>query len=97
MVPLLAIVPTTVGVALESLAATIGGKGNGIAQQSATELVFARTCYDHLAGELAVAVLNRLRERKHIRERGHDYGLSMGGERFFRDLGIDGNGCFGDR
>ena len=87
----------TVGVALESLAATMGGKGNGIAQQSAPELVFARTCYDHLAGELGVALLNRLRERKLIRESGRDYRLSMNGEKFFHDLGMHGNGASGKR
>jgi DNA-binding transcriptional ArsR family regulator len=87
----------TVGVALESLAATIGGKANGIAQQSAPELVFARTCYDHLAGELAVAILDRLRERNIVRENGRDYRLSMTGEKFFGDLGIDGNGAKGKR
>jgi DNA-binding transcriptional ArsR family regulator len=79
----------TVGVALESLAATLGGSSSGIAQQSAPELVFARTCYDHLAGELGVAILNRLRERKHIREHGREYQLSRGGEKFFGDLRID--------
>lgn len=88
---------TTVGVALESLAATIGGKANGIAQQSAPELVFARSCYDHLAGELGVEVLNRLRERKFIREHGRDYRLSTRGERFFSELGIDWNGAAGKR
>lgn len=87
----------TVGVALESLAATIGSKANGIAQQSAPELVFARTCYDHLAGELGVAILNRLRERKIITENGRDYRLSMIGEKFFDDLSIDWNGASGKR
>lgn len=83
----------TVGVALESLAATLGGSSSGIAQQSAPELVFARTCYDHLAGELGVAILNRLRERKHIREHGREYQLSSGGQKFFGDLRIDCDGA----
>jgi DNA-binding transcriptional ArsR family regulator len=87
----------TVGVALESLAATVGGKSSGIAQQSAPELVFARTCYDHLAGELGVAILNRLRERKLIRERGREYELSMGGQKFFGDLRIDCDGAAAGR
>ena len=56
------------GVALESLAATIGGKTNGIAQQSAPEIVFTRMCYDHLAGELGVAILNRMLARKILRD-----------------------------
>ena len=78
-----------VGVALESIAATMTRAPGGLAQQSAPELVFARTCYDHLAGELAVALLNRLRQRKHIRESGRDYRLSTTGEKFFADLTID--------
>jgi len=87
----------TVGVALESLAATVGGKAHGIAQQSAPDLVFARTCYDHLAGEVAVIILSRLRERSLIQEHGRDFGLSTGGEKFFSDLGIDWNGAAGKR
>lgn len=87
----------TVGVALESLAAIVGGKLNGIAQQTAPELVFARTCYDHLAGELGVTILNQLRRRKLIREHGRDYRLSVSGEKFFADLCIDWNGASGKR
>lgn len=79
----------TVGVALESLAATIDCKANGIAQKSAPDLVFARTCYDHLAGELGVAVLNRLREREFIHEHGRDYQLSQSGKEFLSSLNIN--------
>jgi len=78
-----------VGVALESLAAAAGGKPNGITQQTAPELVFARACYDHLAGELGVEVLNRLRAKNYIREHGKDYQLSKNGEEFFRELSFD--------
>jgi|SRR5581483_4669684 len=76
----------TVGVALESLAATLGGKTNGIAQQSAPELIFARTCYDHLAGELGVTVLNHLHGWRYIRENGNDYRLTNAGEEFFNHV-----------
>ena len=76
----------TVGVALESLAAAMGGKTNTIAQQTAPELVFARTCYDHLAGELGVAILSRLQHGKYIREDGKDYLLTSGDKKFFDDL-----------
>jgi DNA-binding transcriptional ArsR family regulator len=87
----------TVGVALESLAATMSGKANGTAERSAPELVFARTCYDHLAGKLGVAILDRVRDRKFIREHGRDYRLSESGEKFFGDLGIDWNEASGKR
>jgi DNA-binding transcriptional ArsR family regulator len=80
-----------VGVALESLAAAAHGKPaqGGIAQHSAPELVFARTCYDHLAGELGVAIRNRLEEMGCLREQAGDYRISSSGETFLRGLGID--------
>ncbi len=79
-----------VGVALESLAAAAHGKpAQGIAQHSAPELVFARTCYDHLAGELGVAIRNRLEETGCLREHGGEYRISPAGERFLRGLGLD--------
>jgi len=80
-----------VGVALESLAAAAHGKSTrtGIAQHSAPELVFARTCYDHLAGELGVAIRNRLEEVGCLLQQGGDYRISLSGERFLRGLGID--------
>jgi DNA-binding transcriptional ArsR family regulator len=80
-----------VGVALESLAAAAHGKPprHGIAQHSAPELVFARTCYDHLAGELGVAIRNRLEEIDCLRQQGGDYRISPSGETFLRGLGLD--------
>src|SRR5438067_2443954 len=88
----------TVGVALESLAAAIGGsKPNGIAQQSAPELVFARTCYDHLAGELGVEILSRLREKNYLREHVRDYRLTTSGEKFLGALAIDRDGATAKR
>jgi DNA-binding transcriptional ArsR family regulator len=87
----------TVGVALESLAAAVGGKINGIAQHSAPELVFSRTCYDHLAGELGVAILNRLREKNYLREQERDYRLTTSGARFLDALAIDRDGTTAKR
>lgn len=80
-----------VGVALESLAAAAQGKPaqGGFAQRSAPELVFARTCYDHLAGELGVAIRNRLEEMNCLCEQAEDYRISSSGEKFLRSLGID--------
>ncbi|HKR26608.1 MAG TPA: metalloregulator ArsR/SmtB family transcription factor [Acidobacteriaceae bacterium] len=86
-----------IGVALESLAATIGGEANGIAQKSAPELVFARTCYDHLAGELGVMFLNQFCERQLIVEYGGDYQLSTTGEKYLCELGIDRHEAFRKR
>ena len=80
-----------VATALETLAAAanIQKPGGGVARRSAPELVFARTCYDHLAGELSVAIYQRLREWNHIQESGGDVRLNPSGVSFFRDLQID--------
>jgi DNA-binding transcriptional ArsR family regulator len=87
----------SVGVALESLAATMGGKPNGIAQQSAPELVFARTCYDHLAGELGVAILSQLRNRKGLEQVGKNYRVTERGEESLNALGINLSKAAGTR
>jgi DNA-binding transcriptional ArsR family regulator len=79
-----------VAVALESLAAASGKKPPvGTAEHVAPELVFARTCYDHLAGELGVAILNRLREKNHLAERSEEYELTSAGEKFLATIGVD--------
>lgn len=56
----------------------------------ATELRAARTCYDHLAGRLGVAVTDALVERRIITpapERA--YRLAANGDRFFAALGVE--------
>ncbi|MGC2198077.1 MAG: helix-turn-helix domain-containing protein [Terriglobales bacterium] len=80
-----------VAAALESLATAAHGKATpgGIALHTAPELVFARTCYDHLAGELGVALLERLRHMDCLRAHARDYQLTASGEKFLRALGID--------
>lgn len=84
----------SVAAALEAMAAAFPGnlRRDGLAHQSAPELVFARTCYDHLAGALGVALLDRLRQKGHLREHASDYHLTSAGEEFFSSLGIDLNG-----
>jgi DNA-binding transcriptional ArsR family regulator len=76
-----------VAVALESLAAAV--QGPPTANAPAPELVFARTCYDHLAGELGVAMMNQLRYSGYLREHGEDFLLTREGDRFLSGAGID--------
>jgi DNA-binding transcriptional ArsR family regulator len=49
----------------------------------------ARVCYDHLAGELGVAMLDSLLARGAVEDRGGALILTPAGSRFVEDLGID--------
>ena len=49
----------------------------------------ARTCYDHLAGRLAVAIADRLVERAHIELSADGGVLTEAGVVFLRALGVD--------
>jgi hypothetical protein len=49
----------------------------------------ARSCYDHLAGRLGVAVTDHFVERGTITLSGRAFAITTRGERFFRSLGID--------
>ncbi len=53
------------------------------------ELRFARTCYDHLAGVLSIALRNQLLKRDVLRQRGSVFLLTSTGERFLSALDID--------
>src|SRR5579884_63873 len=49
----------------------------------------ARTCYDHLAGRLGVAVTDALVERGHLLGPEQDFAPTPGGERAFERIGVD--------
>jgi len=53
------------------------------------ELRFARTCYDHLAGVLAIAMRNELLKRGVIKAGSDAFILTPAGNRFLGSLGID--------
>lgn len=61
------------------------------------ELRFARTCYDHLAGMLAIAVRDELLKRDVLRIHGDSFTLTGSGERFLRPLDIDAEALRGLR
>src|SRR5262249_12308611 len=94
---------------LESLGAiaTIGPDGRGergrgsrfsgstraIRVRADEGMYVARTCYDHLAGRIAVEIAKRLEEENAIRARGeHDYELARKGREYFAKLGIEVDG-----
>jgi DNA-binding transcriptional ArsR family regulator len=53
------------------------------------ELRRARSCYDHLAGDLAVTMFDRFMERKLLARRGDSVSVTGEGRRFFARSGID--------
>jgi hypothetical protein len=53
------------------------------------DLRLARSCYDHLAGRLGVAVTERLVLGGRLRARGPAYALTPRGERALARLGVD--------
>jgi DNA-binding transcriptional ArsR family regulator len=61
--------------------------------QAAKALRFARTCYDHLAGQLGVRITEVLVARRCLMPAGREYELSPAGERLLTRLGVDLEGA----
>jgi DNA-binding transcriptional ArsR family regulator len=53
------------------------------------ELRRARSCYDHMAGDLAVKMFDRFMERRLLTRRGDEVRVTRDGEKFFECAGID--------
>jgi hypothetical protein len=76
---------------MERLMAFAGAARPPVRSRSAAESAFreARTCYDHLAGRLAVDLVEALIARDLLR-RGHDgFEPTLAGEGWFRAQGVD--------
>lgn len=80
-----------VGLTLESLMGLAAAKGHTRARVGPSDpaLRAARVCYDHLAGEKAVAFLDSLTARGFILETDDDLDLTEAGVEYFRLIGID--------
>ena len=52
-------------------------------------LRIARTCYDHLAGMLGVAIAEAMVRRKYLAPRGADFRVAPAGERFLLRFGVN--------
>lgn len=50
---------------------------------------FCRTCYDHLAGKIGVALTDSLLEQKILVEKNKAFEISKEGEKWFSDFGIN--------
>lgn len=83
---------THVAQALEYLAAirpAESGKRKALSPQG-RELQFCRSCYDHLAGQVGVAITRSLQERDYIRaENDKRYSITLAGITWFNSIGID--------
>jgi DNA-binding transcriptional ArsR family regulator len=78
--------------ALEALGviATTKPTIHAIRPRADAEMYAARTCYDHLAGRIAVELARKMEEEGGIRAGGErDYELGRRGKEYFAKLGID--------
>lgn len=80
-----------VGHALESLIAIAPSKSVRSLRESdeLKTLRHARTCYDHLAGKVGVALTDRLLDMKFLEESGNDYVLNVEGKESLRNFGVE--------
>jgi DNA-binding transcriptional ArsR family regulator len=81
-----------VALALESLAAIVPRPPERTLPASRgtpPALRYARTCYDHLAGELAVRILAHLEKKGCLVRDDKDYTLSAKGEKLLAEVGIE--------
>lgn len=80
--------------AIESLMALAGQRAQPASKSAAwrrdPDLRFCRTCYDHLAGQVGMAVTDALTQHGHLEPRGpRDWKLTTSGELFCQRLGVD--------
>jgi len=50
---------------------------------------YCRTCYDHIAGKTGVAITDKLLTLEYLIEKDQAYELTVRGQLFFKDFGID--------
>ncbi|HEI8865739.1 helix-turn-helix transcriptional regulator [Serratia sp. AKBS12] len=79
---------SAVATTLESLMALAGVEQPRVKSSTPNSLQFARTCYDHMAGEVAVKLHNRLFELQWLHG-DSDYQLSETGRMALSQLGVD--------
>ena len=80
--------------AIESLMALAGTRAAPASKAAAwrrdPDLRFCRTCYDHLAGQVGIAVTDALTQHGHLEPKGaRDWKLTETGELFCQRLGVD--------
>jgi DNA-binding transcriptional ArsR family regulator len=83
-----------VAAVLESLSVLAGGTRAGFVPNTPHELRAARTCYDHIAGALGVALHDRMKALRWLastKAEDTNYELTLTGERAFASIGVDVN------
>ncbi|MGA8493382.1 MAG: helix-turn-helix transcriptional regulator [Terriglobales bacterium] len=84
---------TNVAAALEALSVLAGGSRDAFVPNTPNRLRAGRTCYDHLAGSVAVSLHDRFQALRWLDsngKKGHNgYELTLRGTKAFEALGID--------
>jgi len=75
--------------ALESLGVLAGDASPSHVTRAPRRLRFARTCYDHVAGTVGVAIHDVFHARRWLAREGKDYAVTERGQHELRRLGID--------
>ena len=82
--------------AIMGVAASLGPKRTRPGPRD-TAMREARVCYDHLAGDMGVALYDHLVRKDYVCEDGDAITLSSGGREWFEDFGIDVESLSGAR
>jgi len=72
-------------------------RATSVSRAVPTELRFARTCYDHLAGELAVGLVDGMVEQAWLTAQESRFEVTATGERALAELGVDVGRARGSR
>jgi len=77
--------------AIEALAALAPSakEAAGSPPRQTPDLKYARTCYDHLAGRMAVEICAALKDKGYLTPVDAEFEVTGKGEKLFRDLGIE--------
>ncbi len=77
--------------AIEAMATLVPASANKnvLPDENMPGIKYCRTCYDHLAGKIAVAITDKLLHQKIIINRDDVFELSAKGEKWFYHLGIN--------
>ncbi|MCW0206442.1 helix-turn-helix transcriptional regulator [Achromobacter veterisilvae] len=78
-----------VGHALEALLVVAGAERTPFKPTTPSALREARTCYDHMAGTLAVRIHDAMLARRWLEDDGRDYALTPLGEAALAQVGVD--------